>query len=280
MYATRLFMPIAAIAALISSALGLPATIETTPGGSSHQKLSRAPVAQRKATSLRIMALGASATSGVGSSTSNGYREFLRELLESPPTNSGAQLASIPINFVGSLTSGTMTDHQHEGWRGLEIAEIADKAALAIPKYNPAIVLVLAGTNDCVRDVDVAHAGERMAKLLDDIHALSGGNATAVVATLQPNSKDAVNDRVHTVNDRVHTVNMQYRALVRSLRQQQQQEGGSRRVYLAEMRIGENALSRSKDLADGLHPNDGGYAKMAKVWDAVIRQALVDGGGR
>lgn len=240
---------------------------------------------------LKILPLGASATYGTGSSTLNGYREELRVLLEYPMSSpSSPNPVSIQIDFVGSLTSGAMSDPQNEGHRGLEIAEIREKAKIAIPKYDPDIVLVLAGTNDCVRDTDVSRAGERMEALLDLIEEVSDGRATAVVATLQPHADKEVDGRVDEVNK-------QYRKLVRTIDDerrgsgqdktlpQQQQHGGKQRrrrseVYLAETRKGEYAMSRDEDLADGLHPNDKGYAKMARAWEAAIRKAVKENESR
>lgn len=229
---------------------------------------------------LKILPLGASATYGTGSSTLNGYREELRVLLEYPMSSpSSPNLVSIQIDFVGSLTSGAMSDPQNEGHRGLEIAEIREKARVAILKYDPDIVLVLAGTNDCVRDTDVARAGERMEALLNLIEEVSDGRATAVVATLQPHADKEVDRRVDEVNE-------QYRKLVRTIddgaRLGQNQGGKKRRseVYLAETRKGGHAMSRDEDLADGLHPNDKGYAKMARAWEAAIRKAVKADGSR
>ena len=60
-------------------------------------------------TTLRIMPLGGSITYGVGSSTGNGYREPLFDILVAQ---------GYSLDLVGSRRSGSMNNNHHEGWRG------------------------------------------------------------------------------------------------------------------------------------------------------------------
>ena len=65
-----------------------------------------------------------------------------------------------------------------------------------------------------------------------------------------------------------------------SCHQSRKQRRRRSEVYLAETRKGEYAMSRDEDLADGLHPNDKGYAKMARAWEAAIRKAVKENENR
>jgi hypothetical protein len=56
---------------------------------------------------IKVMPLGASITWGTSSPDGNGYREALRRQL--------ADDADVPIDLVGSQSSGTMADKDNEG---------------------------------------------------------------------------------------------------------------------------------------------------------------------
>lgn len=55
--------------------------------------------------------------------------------------------------MVGSVTSGSFDDNQHEGHRGYVIDEIDEASNLGI-NIGHNIVLLHAGTNDIHRDID------------------------------------------------------------------------------------------------------------------------------
>lgn len=84
---------------------------------------------------LRILPLGASIVYGLTSSDGNGFRYALRNQLV---------YSSNPVNFIGSVQSGTMADNDVEGWPGYIITQVASKAELSIPS-QPNLVLLHVG---------------------------------------------------------------------------------------------------------------------------------------
>ncbi|KAK4096328.1 carbohydrate esterase family 3 protein [Parathielavia hyrcaniae] len=231
---------------------------------------------------LRIMPLGASITYGTASSDGNGYRSALRTRIISTLSNStgpaagptvwpgsvtGAAhhhnkvnkvLKANQVNMVGSRRAGTMTDNDVEGWPGLRIDEVRDKARASLPRCKPNVVLVNAGTNDALQGHDVKSAGARMEGLLGLVWGQSP-RAVVVLSTLLPN-------RDVGVERNVGLVNRQYRELVVRLRERE-----GHKIVLAEMH-GQRGLER-EELADGTHPTDVGYRKMAEVWYAALVEA-------
>jgi lysophospholipase L1-like esterase len=93
---------------------------------------------------LRIMPLGASITEGIGSDPRNGYRKLLRDKL---------RFKGFEVNMVGSQFTGDFNDKQHEGHSGKVIEEITDLMGCGLSQ-KPNLVLINAGTNDCLQAVD------------------------------------------------------------------------------------------------------------------------------
>jgi lysophospholipase L1-like esterase len=197
------------------------------------------------------MPLGASITYGTASSDGNGYRAALRTQIIS---SSGA---INKVNMVGSRQSGTMPDNDVEGWPGLRIEQVYEKAKVSVPAWKPNVVLINAGTNDALQSWNVSSAGSRMG---DMVRGVWGDSPRAVVVL----STLLVNNAVEAERN-VGLINRQYRELVVRLR-----DGEGRRVLLAEMH-GEKG-PQVEDLADGTHPTDEGYRKMATVWfEALVK---------
>ncbi|MFE4822216.1 ricin-type beta-trefoil lectin domain protein [Streptomyces sp. NPDC056704] len=88
---------------LVTAALGV------TPAGVT-------PASATSTTPLRGMPLGDSITWGVGSSTDNGYRGPLWDKLAAD---------GHPLDFVGTLRGGSMSDPDNEGHSGYRIDQIA-----------------------------------------------------------------------------------------------------------------------------------------------------------
>ncbi|CAJ2503200.1 Uu.00g105940.m01.CDS01 [Anthostomella pinea] len=198
---------------------------------------------------LRIMPLGASITYGLKSSDGNGYRLALRDSI----TAHGNE-----VNMVGTHPNGTMQDNQNEGWPGYVIDQVHDKADTAVPAEKPNLVLINAGTNDCLQDDDVAGAGDRMKSMINDIYTDSP-QATVILSTLLVNADAATQTRI------VNSFNPQMSSLANSL------QGAGKRIVLVDMQS--SAGPTLDELVDGTHPDDAGYKKMANIWYAGIQQA-------
>ncbi|RFU33649.1 hypothetical protein B7463_g2678, partial [Scytalidium lignicola] len=206
---------------------------------------SRANNAIAGGVALRILPLGDSITWGYLSSDGNGYRLDLEN-----------DLSGNPVDYIGSQTSGNMPDNHNEGHPGATIDQILDFSSASLPE-RPNVVLLHAGTNDLNDNppVDPGGAPERLDNLIDKIIS-SCPDAAVLVAQIVPNGNAAVNALVQTFNAAIPGI-VKTRA-----------DAGNH-VLVVDMY---SALTTA-DLTDGLHPNDGGYAKMANVWYASLVNA-------
>ncbi|KAL1602523.1 hypothetical protein SLS60_005939 [Paraconiothyrium brasiliense] len=198
---------------------------------------------------LRILPLGASITWGQDSSQGNGYREYLRELLEQHST---------VVDMVGTVHSGEMSDNENEGHPGARVDGVAMFAELDIP-LRPNLILINAGTNDVVHedpDHPISKIGERMDKLIDHLFVKIPG-VTIILSTLILNTHKGADERIQEI------VNPQYEALVR--RKQEERA----RIGLADL----HPVVEAEELVDGTHPNDEGYKKIAEAWLTAIAEA-------
>ncbi|KAJ7806930.1 lipolytic enzyme, partial [Mycena olivaceomarginata] len=199
---------------------------------------------------LKIMPLGASLTYGTASSDLNGYRATLDLLLAGDGNT---------VDMVGSQKSGNFTDPDHEGYPGFIISQIDAKGIAAMPVQQPNIVTLAAGTNDMLQNVAPADAPARLVTAIQDI--LDASSATlVVVTTLLPNGNAAVNTRVNTFNAALPGVLQQFT------------DSGSPVIL-----VDAHAVVAVGDLADGTHPNDAGYKRIAKVFYDGIQEGFSKG---
>ena len=195
------------------------------------------------------MPLGGSITHGVGSSDQNGYRKVLLELLQSNGFN---------VRMVGSRRAGTITNNEHEGWRGFRIDQIATRAEPSAEKLQPHLFTVNAGSNDCLQRNEPREAGKRLENLVENLWLASPGS-TIVLSSLVINCDGEVDRRVRAFNEQVEKL-----AGVKA------SEGG--KIVFVDMHGSDGPLM--DDLVeDGIHPNDTGYTKMAKIWLRGINTA-------
>jgi lysophospholipase L1-like esterase len=197
---------------------------------------------------VTVMPLGASMTFGKGSSSGNGYREELRLSLAA---------AGIDVDYLGSLKSGTMADPDNEGHGGWRIDQVAAGADGFLSTYKPQVVLLNAGTNDTRQNYKLSEAPARLHALVDQVVA-DVPDAVVVFSTLQPSGDAAINVKVDQFN-------AQLPAIARA------ETAAGHRVYLADL----NSAMTVDDIGpDGIHPNDGGYTKIAKVWSDTLLPVL------
>lgn len=198
---------------------------------------------------LRLMPIGDSITAGYRSTTGNGYRGPLYPEL----INQGDAL-----DFVGSQRSGVMFDPDNEGYYGDRIDQISGLINGELALYQPNVVLLHIGTNDLGQNYQVSTAPARLASLIDQIIA-DDPTVTVLVAQLIPNSTASVESDIVAYNTQIPAI-------------VQARVNAGKHVSMVSM----SALTTA-DLSDGLHPNDGGYQKMANAWDAGIQQVIADG---
>lgn len=193
---------------------------------------------------IRIMPLGDSITAGA--QFPGGYRVDLWQLFVANDIN---------MTFVGSQVNGPpeLGSRNHEGHSGWIISQIHKPMEDWLDRFQPQIVLLMIGTNDVNRRIDLDQAPDRLAALIDKITERSP-DTNLVVAQIIPIRDPAGDERAQA-----------YNAAIPDLVEARAAQG--KLVTLVDMH---SALG-PEDLYDNLHPNLGGYSKMAHVWyDAVV----------
>jgi lysophospholipase L1-like esterase len=199
------------------------------------------PLVRASSTRIKIMPLGDSITYGAHSSTGGGYRFQLWTDL---------RVRRFPIDFVGSIQTGPASfDRENEGHPGWTINQIAAKVVNWLLTYRPNIILLHIGTNDFVKNVDPTHAPERLNQLLNLI-TTTLPSATVIVAQILSLPRST----------RLNAEVVAYNAAIPRIVQADAAEG--KHVQYVDMY---HAVPPSM-LPDQIHPNDAGYALMAKVW--------------
>ncbi|EHK21684.1 carbohydrate esterase family 3 protein [Trichoderma virens Gv29-8] len=202
---------------------------------------------------IRVMPLGGSITYGVGSSDKNGYRQYLQDML----TANGHH-----VTMVGSRSSGSMRNNNHEGWRGFRIDQIESKARNSVPKLMPDLVMINAGSNDCIQNFDIEHIGKRMDNMLEFVWSASP-DSTIILSTLILNLDTEVESRIKWVNNQFQDIILQ-----------KQSEG--KRIAFVDMHS-QGGPKNNDILSDGTHPNDQGYYKMARIWYGGVLDVMSKG---
>jgi lysophospholipase L1-like esterase len=197
-------------------------------------------------TPIKIMPLGDSITYGTPNPGYGGYRHALGTLLK----NDGHA-----VDFVGSEHSGNGVilgpdNEGHPGWTIQQIKNGIDTNRW-LETGEPDLILLHIGTND-IRLGNAASAPGYLSALLDDI-LMRLPRTHVIVAQIIP-FRQGPGKSHQSYNDSIPQI-----VASKGLR-----------VSLVDMR---NILSPS-DYADVLHPNAGGYDKMARAWEAGIRAVL------
>jgi lysophospholipase L1-like esterase len=190
---------------------------------------------------VRVMPLGDSITDGFN--VPGGYRIGLWQRLAG---------AGYSVDLVGSGFNGPpeLGDHDHEGHSGWRIDELDANIVTWLRTSAPHTVLLHIGTNDVNQNHDLANAPARLSTLVDHILA-TAPSVEIFVAQITPETDATQESRVRAYNAALPDV-------VR---------GKGPHVHLVDMH---SALSTA-DLADGVHPNAAGYAKMAAVWYSALQ---------
>ncbi|KXL47527.1 carbohydrate esterase family 3 protein [Acidomyces richmondensis BFW] len=202
-------------------------------------------------TPLRLLPLGDSITEGFRSSDGNGYRLHLLNLLA---TN------GYRVKYIGSLSSGNMSNNKNDGFGGRSIDGIASGTRKTLAAERPNVVLLHAGTNDMNDDPPrepYDTAPDRLGNLVDEILRIVP-RTTIIVAQIVQSTYPKTRDRIST-----------YNAILPDIVAKRSDEGA--RVLMVDMSsIGADGTTT----ADGLHPNDNGYAIMANFWFLGLQTAI------
>lgn len=170
------------------------------------------------------------------------------------------------LSKLGSASSKWVGKHEgHSGWTIQQDDDLVTGKSTAnndgvnytgkkvVADFGPNIVLVHLGTNDMYQNPNGADT--RLGTLIDHIVA-DAPNALVVVASIIPFPSQA--STVNTFNKAVPGV------------VKQRADAGKHVVYVDMY----SALTPSDLGSDQIHPNEGGYEKMAMVWYNAIKPSL------
>jgi hypothetical protein len=162
------------------------------------------------------------------------------------------------VNMIGSQKSGTMVDNQNEGHRGYTIDQVSSTADEDFP-LRPNVVLLMAGTNDIARVLDLPNAPARLSNLVYKL-VTNLPDSSILVAQLTPLAEPAWQDNRSNFNA----------ALVGMI---STHANAGQHVMLVD-----TSRVKTSDLnLDGIHPNDHGYSLLADSWFAGLQIADANG---
>lgn len=197
---------------------------------------------------MRVLPLGDSITWGQGSPTDSSYRAPLWKLV--------AGQSRYAVRFVGSQVSGDLPEPENEGHRGYTINRIYENVDAWMAAARPDVVLLHIGINDLNRKIDVAHAPDRLAVLVDRIYADRPG-VSIVMMGLIPTTPTLV-AQAAAYNEKAQALGVVERLRGRAFRY-----------------VPAPALTPA-DRVDHLHPNDAGYRRMAEAFFPALSRTVAD----
>ncbi|MDH4468214.1 MAG: SGNH/GDSL hydrolase family protein [Bacteriovoracaceae bacterium] len=219
---------------------------------------------------IKIMPLGDSLTEGGYNSKGNdgewkwylgpGYREELYHQLTSHGFN---------VEFVGSVTDrpSYFLQTQHEGHSGYTVSQLNENIDRWLRISSPDIILLMIGTNNVVKNVDL----EKMSSLYHDLltKILNKNHKTRIfLASPLPTGDQTKDPKRETVwNSEIKKISK----ILESLALARTKQGYL--VHYVDM-FGSNVIIPEKDLPDGVHPTKNGYQKLGRKWFSVIKSFL------
>lgn len=231
-----------------SSSPTITTTQTTTMTKTPTQTPTQTPTTTKPKQTVKVMPLGDSITDGVN--MAGGYRIKLWNSIIT---------SGLTVDFVGSMSNGpsSLGDKNHEGHSGYRIDQIDSNINSWMDKYQPQIVLLHIGTNDITQNYNLNNAPDRIISLIDKICAKLPSGGKLYVAKIIPLFTTDYNNKISTINQKVAS----------SIQSKASQ---GKPVYSVDM----NSALTGSDLADGVHPNQNGYNKMADVWFKAIKNDL------
>jgi len=197
------------------------------------------------------MPLGDSITYGSG--VAGGYRARLYNILTAAGYN---------VDFVGTQNGNGVAglpDPDHEGHPGWRIDQLDSNIAGWFGSIaDPDVILLHIGTNDFGQNFDINNAANRLDGLITKMANLRP-YAHIIVTNLMIRTDNATADAniQNLFNPQVPNIVANHAAV-------------GQRVTFLDMRSAVTAA----DLADGLHPNQTGYNKMADAWLPAIQAVI------
>ena len=211
---------------------------------------------QAEGVTPRIMPLGDSITRGwYGSAYSWGYRRPLYVSLTG---------AGFNFDFVGIKNDGSFPDPSHEGRDGWQANELLNgrpsvpaegKLANWLIADQPDVILLHIGTNDVTWGDINFNDVNGILNVIDAYEAANNRHITVILALI-------INRRIDSPAV-LRAQTTQFNSDVNNMAMNRIANGDD--IIIVDM---ESALNYNigVDMADEVHPNDNGYAKMAAVW--------------
>jgi lysophospholipase L1-like esterase len=200
---------------------------------------------------------------GDANNENGGYRRFLWETLT---TNGYSN-----VDLVGSIETGPATiDRNHEGHPGYRTVDFTDANRITgwLAAAQPAIILLMIGTNDLDTGADAATALTNLSGLIDRILA-DAPSARLIVSSIIPVRTGSSHTTITPAK-----INS-YNAGIPSMISARQAQGKNLSFVNMHSLAGLDTSISSPDYgADGLHPSPAGYAKMAAVWYTALQPLL------
>lgn len=172
--------------------------------------------------------------------------------------------------MVGNVQSGNTTSSAFSSsvaWPGRIISQCTSNVTHYLQPANksltpacPDVTIIHAGTNDMAISSQRVTAPQHTAELLDTLLSICP-NISIFVAQLIPSKNPQTNSYIKTFN-----------AALPGVVEARTKKGG--KVAVVDMY---DALNPKTDLFDSIHPNDGGYVKMAKAWAAAMNEKENEG---
>lgn len=194
---------------------------------------------------VTILPLGDSITNGFASTNLGGYREPLYRRLES--------IGWRP-EFVGSQSSGNFPEPAHEGHNGVTIRQLNNIANNLDHTNRGRMTLVMVGTNDIWHGTgpnSPANAPQNLDRLLESIFR-NDEETQVFVASIPPIWNGHIYEELAAVRE--------YNAAIPGIVAGWAARGKS--IHFVDVY---NSMTIN-DLADGVHPNDSGYQKIADAF--------------
>ena len=176
----------------------------------------------------------------IGSSTNNSTAALTAAGQEHHEGHSGYRIDQVDGNLTG-LVSSDPVDDTNNGGHWLDGGHDTGRAAI-----YPDLILLHIGTNDSDQGLTAAQMQSSLQSLLTTIKS-NRPDAKVIVASLIPRTDDP----------NIEAVQVQYNNAIPGIVAAQ----GSNFHFL-DM----HSVIQASDLADGIHPNQGGYDKMATAW--------------
>lgn len=217
---------------------------------------------------ILIMPLGESTTQ-----VSPAYRKHFYDL---------AQADGLSIDMIGPNSDGTglSYDSDNAGFHGFTCSELITKLH-TFTEYLPDIVLLLEGTNDCghlyddyyppVVDGKVVTPIDQLSLLVNEI-CLKYPNALVFVSSIPPmgvNAYVGAGTPAGIAKENAEVFNDEMPGMIAA------KASSGKKVYFVDAR----SLSILTDiLADSIHPNPVGYAKIASLIYNAVKPSLINSG--